>query len=467
MSPGSAMPGKDSDAKSTQATSDSSETAEAPASRRAARRERKRRKKDKSGRTASDSAADPSQQTSRSDTGSKRGDSVGGADVPRDSTTGSPPPRKGGRALTVLALLLALAAGAAAGYLGWRVMQLEQRVTRIPEQRQTALEPLATQDAVAALEQQLQKRGETLERRIEEQVGALEQQLARADQERSDAIAQLRQRVETAETAVQSIRDRRARDEADWRMAEVRYLVSMAVRQLEITGNVAGAIAALEAADQALGQMGDPRVLDLRERIVEDIGSLRAVEPADVEGVALRVQNLAPRIPDLVRTNAATANDAPASGAGPDGSAGAATNDSVAGEGWWGALSERLAQLVTIRREPEPTPPTPDPAAPAAPTPSAELPAAERLLLALREASRAALNHEPQAYASAIERALEIVSAEYADGAPANQRFREELGALQEHRVATQLPDLTPTLERTQTLAARLNGGTSAAERER
>ncbi len=435
------------------------DAAEAPAASESKRSARKRRKRAQAGAESSSAstgargqaASDDAPTGRRSAASSSSGGAPGDKSPASDDSGSAPPPRKGGRAVAVLALLLALAAGAAAGYLGWRLIELEQRVARIPEQRQAALESVATQDAVAAVERQLVQRTSALEGSIDEGVTALRERLARAQEERSEAIGRLRQRVDTAETAVQSLRDQRQRDGADWRMAEVRYLVSMGVRQLQITGNVAAAIAALEAADQALGQMGDPRVLELRQQIVDDIGRLREVEPADVEGIALRVQNLAPRIPELV-------HPAPA---GADASAQARAGDPPpedGGDGWWAALQERLSSLVTVRREPQPELPEPGGSGATSPAPSAELPPAERLLAALRDASRAALKHEPQAYQAALGRALEVVSSAYAQGEPANERFREALDALRQRRVTTELPDLSSTLERAQTLADRLQG---------
>ncbi|MEX1081932.1 MAG: uroporphyrinogen-III C-methyltransferase [Halofilum sp. (in: g-proteobacteria)] len=444
------------------------DASEAPAAQ--TRRGRRARKRDKAAAASSADAPDASQPgqedqasgpaASESEppaTGGSTGDDDGSP--PTDGET-PPPPRKGGRLLTVVALLLALAAGGAAGYLGWRLMELEARVERIPQERAAALDPLPTQDAVDDAVRQTTQRVDTLEQRIDDRERALDRRLSRAEGERSEAISRLRQRVDTAETAVQSLRDRRERDGADWRMAEVRFLVSMAVRQLQITGNISAGIAALEAADHALGQMGDPRVLDLRERIVADISRLREVEPADVEGIALRVQNLAPQIPALVQAQPDDPPDAETPTPAPDHSAAGADG------GWWASLRAGLDGLVSVRREPEPAPPgRPGPAAP--PAPSAELPPAERLLLALREASRAALNHEPEAYRAAIDRALEVIAAEYDDAAPANERFRADLDALRERRIVTELPDLEPTLERTQSLATRLEDGSGDTQGDR
>lgn len=421
-------------------------------------RGRKGRRKNKNKGKPPEATAGDSTDAEKPTSGEGSGDSGSGGGAPPTAER----KRRGGAGVA-LALLLALAAGAAAGWLGWRLLQLEEQVAAIPEQRQAALEPLASADAVDELERQIEQRTGTLEDRIEEQTSGLEQRLASLEDERTAAVDRLRQRLDAAETAIQSVRDQRQRTGLDWRMAEVRFLVSMAANRLAITGDVPSAIAALEAADATLGRMGDPRVLDLRERIVERIGALKEVEPADVEGIAVRIQNLAPRIPQLVR-----ASDEPT---GPDQDAAASAENGGAStdqgaDGWWARLRERLSGLVSVRREAAPAPPAPasEPASSDGSVPSAEVPPGERLLLALKDASRAALNHDPQAYDAALGRALQLLEAAYADDAPGNQRFREALEELRDRRVTTQLPELATLVERTRALAGRLAGGGGAAQ---
>lgn len=373
-----------------------------------------------------------------------------GASTPEggEPPVAAPPPRRGGRGLAVLALLIALIAAGGAGWMGWRVLELERQVAAVPEQRREALAPLASQDALDTVEQRLDQ--------VQQRLSSLANEQQRLQGEHQAVLDDLRTRLETVETALQNMRERRERDGADWRMAEVRYLVSIAVQRVAISGDIAGAVAALQAADQSLARMGDPRVLDLRKQIVADIERLQAVEPADVEGIALRIQNLAPRIPHLEPP-------APPSPPAAEASTEPETADDGQAQGWWASIREQLGSLVTVRREPEAAAPAPAQPAPG-PAPSAELPAAERLLLALKDASRAALNQDPQVYDEAIGRALNVLDDGYAESGAVVDRFRETLQELRERRVTTDMPDLGPTLERTQRLAARLeNGGSGAA----
>lgn len=408
--------------------------------------------------TASDTGSGD-ETSSEADTGGATSDSHsddGGDGATGELPPGSPPPRRGGRGLAVFALLIALAAAGAAGWFGWRVLQLERQVAAVPEQREQALAPLASQDALDSVARRLE-RGlgsvEDMQQRLSEVANAQQ----RLQGEHEAVLDDLRTRLETVEAALENLRDQRERDGSDWRMAEVRYLVSIAVQRLAISNDIAGAVAALKAADRSLARMGDPRVIELRKRIVDDIETLEAIEPADVEGIALRIQNLAPRIPHLEPPAPPEPQPAPE----PEPAADASDDEST--QGWWGAIREQVGSLVSVRREAEPDVPS-SPAAPSGPPPSAELPAGERLLLVLKDASRAALNHAPEAYDQAIGRALELLNDEYAESAPVVDRFRDALEELQGRRVTTDLPDLAPTFERTEALAAKLERGGSGTD---
>ncbi len=368
----------------------------------------------------------------------------------RELPPAAPPPRRGGRGLAVFALLVALIAAGGAGWLGWRVLQLERQVAAVPEQREQALAPLASQEALDSVEQRLDRGLGSLDD-AQQRLSQLADEQQRLQGERQAVLDDLRTRIETVEAAQENLRDQRERDGADWRMAEVRYLVSIAVQRLAISGDLAGSIAALQAADQSLARMGDPRVIELRKQIVDDIEALQAVEPADVEGIALRIQNLAPRIPHLERP--ASPQPDPESEAGPEPADDA--SDGETAQGWWGTIREQVGSLVTVRREAVADAPSAS-EPPAGPAPSAELPAGERLLLVLKDASRAALNHAPQAYEESIGRALDLLDAEFAESGPVVDRFREALEDLHGRRVTTDLPDLAPTFERTEEVAARL-----------
>lgn len=335
------------------------------------------------------------------------------AEPPARGEASAPPPRRGGRGLLALTLLIALAAGGAAGYLGWRLYQLEQGVAGIPAEREAALE--------AALQPYLQSGTlQPLRARIE----ALEAG-------REDISRQVEQRIGQLQETIETVRAGVERHQIGWRLAEIRYLVSIAARRLQIAYDLRGAEAALEAADASVAELEDVRLLPLRKAIVEDLDKVRAVEPVDIEGIALRLQSLLAQVEGLPR--------APLRGAGDD------ADDAPADAGWWQRLRSRLRDFVVIQRRPS-GPAELDPRA------ADGLRPAEALTLALEDARRAAVARDGDIYAAALERAAEVLDAHFDPEAGATARFRQGLAGLRGRNIETELPDLTDTV----TLANRL-----------
>ena len=350
---------------------------------------------------------------------------------PHDTATaGAPPPRRGAKWIIALALLIALAAAGAAGYLSWRLYELEQRVATIPEQREAALEPLAERSALEAREGQLERQ---FEQRLQSAVDTKADSLISA---RDEALSEIRKRLATLESGVADVRELAARDQINWRLAEIRYLLAIAQRRVLIDRDIRSAVAALESADRAIGEFGDVRLLPLRQRIVDDLSALRSVETTDIEGIALRLQNLLGRVPEL-----------PAAGTGTTTTVAAGEGNGT--KGWWEALVTRLDRFVTVRRRaagPEP----------GRPKPATELPEADSLVLALERARSAALARDPMAYERALARAAEALDEGFAADVPKTERFREGLAWLQERPVKVDLPELAPTVDLAEKLSARI-----------
>lgn len=361
------------------------------------------------------------------------GSGDGGAEA-----AGGPPRQRRAQWIIALALLIALAAAGAAGYLGWRLYGLEQRVASIPAEREAqraaALEPLAERSALQGLERQL---GQRIDTAVDDKAKAL-------ISARDEALAEVRQRLATVESGVADIRELAARDQIDWRMAEIRYLLAIAQRRVLIDRDTRSAIAALESADRAISDFGDVRLLPLRQRIVDDLAALRSVEGADIEGIALRLQNLLGRVPDLPAAGSLKAVKA------------SMDNGS---DGWWDAMRARLDRYVTVRRR-EAGPEQ------GRPRPATSLPEGDSLVLALESARRSALARDSAAYQRALKRAAEALDSGFAADASATERFHDGLARLREQPVEVDLPDLTPTVELAEKLSARIesSGGKTPAD---
>lgn len=82
----------------------------------------------------------------------------------------------------------------------------------------------------------------------------------------------------------------RGRDDAA--LVEIERLITLAAQELQVTGNVATAVAALQAADARLARMDRPQLVNLRRAVTRDLERLRSAPAADITGLALKLDQI-------------------------------------------------------------------------------------------------------------------------------------------------------------------------------
>ena len=90
-----------------------------------------------------------------------------------------------------------------------------------------------------------------------------------------------------------------ARTRDDWALAEVEQVLAVASQQLQLAGNVQGAIIALQNADQRLARTERPQFIVLRRAIAKDLERLQALPSIDIAGNALRIDSLVGMVDSL------------------------------------------------------------------------------------------------------------------------------------------------------------------------
>jgi uroporphyrin-III C-methyltransferase len=89
------------------------------------------------------------------------------------------------------------------------------------------------------------------------------------------------------------------RNQRDWALAEVDYLLRIAHQRIAVAKDIGGAIAALKGADDRLKLLGDLKLFHIRKQLAKDIGSLNAIHQADVNGISLALDQLIAHLPQL------------------------------------------------------------------------------------------------------------------------------------------------------------------------
>lgn len=77
----------------------------------------------------------------------------------------------------------------------------------------------------------------------------------------------------------------------EWALTEIEQVLSTASQQLQLAGNVSGALIALQNADRSLSRSDKPQFLPVRRAIARDIEKLKALPSVDLPGIALRLDN--------------------------------------------------------------------------------------------------------------------------------------------------------------------------------
>lgn len=130
---------------------------------------------------------------------------------------------------------------------------------------------------------------------VRQDIKALQQQLviannALANETRARESAQAEHQA--LSTAMQNISTRLGRNTVAWRMAEVEYLLTVANHRLTLAQDRETAIAIFETADQRIKAIGDTALLKVRQKISDELTSLRAMPVVDISGLAFRVGSL-------------------------------------------------------------------------------------------------------------------------------------------------------------------------------
>jgi len=173
--------------------------------------------------------------------------------------------------------------------------------------------------------------------------------------------------------ALQQLYQDLSKNRDDWALSEIEQVLSTASQQLQLAGNVQGALIALQNADARLARSDKPQFITIRRSIARDIDRLKALPNLDLPGIALRLDSAIAQIENMplwvdenqvvivnpVKSREPAKVREPAKAAAPakSGKDAHAPEDSVSWMQWtedrWQSFStemwDQLRQLVRIR----------------------------------------------------------------------------------------------------------------------
>lgn len=324
---------------------------------------------------------------------------------------------RGARLAVILALLLSLAALAASGWLWYRG---EHRLVAQGERLDTVERGLQSnvQDLL------LPRLGE-----LERRVSALAEREAARDQTLTD----LQDRLDNTRVQISRLSELVEGGRRHWRLLEIESLLLAANERLQLYRDPRGAKQALILANQRLGVLDDPRLFTVREYVVDEIATLEALPDADIEGLALSLEEVIQRVPDLPLASRVPA-DYPGADAGEE-------TPRFRDRPWrhfLDSMTEALQGMVTIRR-------TDDVHQPLMP-PEREFFLYQNLLLKLESARLALLQRETSAYHNALDTARLWLQTYFDRNDPRVAGVLESLNGMRKVELAWEAPDIGGSL---------------------
>ncbi|TRX55177.1 uroporphyrinogen-III C-methyltransferase [Thalassomonas sp. M1454] len=178
----------------------------------------------------------------------------------------------------VFAVLLALTAGAGVGGHYWWQQQVDAENAQLVDSK-------------------IQANIEQLDRHLQKQISSLQ---AQSKQQATEMIREVEKRsgsrIAELEQEIELILERQPNN---WQVTEAEYLVRMAGRVLWLEKDTKTAISLMQDADQRLADLKDPRLLEVRQLLRNDIEELKLLPSLKTDEVIMTFMGLAQQIKKL------------------------------------------------------------------------------------------------------------------------------------------------------------------------
>lgn len=325
-------------------------------------------------------------------------------------------PARWSTALAVLALLIALAAGAGS-YLAWRAQAEARAFAAQASARNTA--------QLGELDAGLRDLRNQLDGTLGTQIQTLE------TRQRA-----LRASLQTVQNSLQSLYAAvREKSSSAALFAQTEQLIHTANHRLLLEHDIATARAALSAADQLLRGSDDPQALRIRELLAQDINALSALAAPDISGMAFTLESMANNIEELTPTT-------------PTVDTGDSARATVAADKDWRAVLRNvwseIKGLVVIRYNDKPAPPL------VAPEQAYFL--QQNLRLVLESARLSLLRRDTQNFRASLDTARQWIKRYYDTETPLAAGMLETLTRLAQTDINPPMQEITAPLRALQQL---------------
>ncbi len=258
----------------------------------------------------------------------------------------------------------------------------------------------------------------------------LKQRILEQDVKLDSSLAQQLEQIQAVRQAFEVTQNLINRDQRGWVLAEVEYLLRLAIVRLRLVQDIKGATEALIVADQRLGDLADPAMLEVREVLANEITALKSLATPDVTGAGLQLLSMSNRLHLLPAAKRPVISPALGNPDAPD-----PAETSFIRSSW-----NNLIHRIGLRRSD-------------APVGTAVLQAElfyveQKLRLELEYARQAALRLDKEALNRHLSATRTLIEEHYDRDHQQVITLRAELAALQEADLIPALPDISGSLRK-------------------
>ena len=192
-------------------------------------------------------------------------------------------------------------------------------------------------------------------------------ELAKDLQAKVTVLENRQMEAQSQQLALEQLYQDLSKNRDEWALAEIEQVLSTASQQLQLAGNVQGALIALQNADRSLSHSDKPQFITIRRAIARDTDKLKALPSLDLVGVALRIDTVIAQIDTLPmladarpvlpaptrarRTDAVAAAGANAPGAPQQGATDTAwARTQATWRAWTDEMWTDIRQLIRVRQ---------------------------------------------------------------------------------------------------------------------
>ena len=335
-----------------------------------------------------------------------------------------------------VAVVFSLGSLSVAGYMFYRqefkvIPQFASEIEQIQdvESRMSELS-----EGVAQQKHQLSAEFQKLIEKIDE-TGA---QLNRLESDVQQSDAQFVQQVDGVKASISAIYENQEEETDDWKLDELIFLMVLAKHRIEIVGDVDSALLVWQVAGDQLQQNSDPRLLDAKLAIENEIAALEEMPTLDLGQVASRLLNLANDVEQLPLNLSPTSMMQKASNenAAPDQPVeqGDSAVSRVLSEVWGDIRSLVRVKKIDLSEQ-------------SLLKPDMKIHVVENLKLALFTAQSAVIRSDQQLYQGNLEYVEDAIGQHFSPDSSSVVEFSNEIRELIATDILLDIPDLSRSIE--------------------